>query len=608
MRRMNISQILLLICALLNIFTKATEIVETDCSICHNEMTDHNSQIINCGHKYCIPCLQDLQQNGFNCPNCGETLHARSPLISKIKANQIEGVKFILKRVPQSINIRNELNEIPLTVAIQNECEQMVKILIENGADVNSQNENDETPLMIAWEKKNESILFLLLKNDSVNISTEIENQIFYHALDNGFELIIKLLIEKGENIRQMKNDLTPLMKAVLENKIGIAKILIEADKSTIEQTNSKNWTPLFIAANAGMVKFLIEQGANVKHRDNYKRNVLFYVLNDIEIVKLLVTHDSSLVEEKDIFKYNPLMKAVVENNTLISSILITAIAKEDITIAKNDQGDTALAIAAYYGHIKCIELLMKINPDAILQTNEKGLCALDVAVENKKYKVVSCFIDKWFEFLTPEMIQKARARANDKKTKNSFITTIDEAVKENCIDKLKILLERKPQLIDEKNSDHQTPVMIACEYGFVEIAKLLIEKSNSLHSWDSIGDTALLMAVRKGHMEIVKMVVEKQNMRIFDCNKKAENTIIMAHKHGHRKIARYLRRECPSVWRLGAKAIIVWMIAVPVALHRYAYIKCNPIYDKLKLNSIIFGLCVLIYWFPQLFGIKKTE
>jgi len=290
-------------------------------------------------------------------------------------------------------------------------------------------------------------------------------------------------------------------------------------------------------------------------------------------------------------------MKAVVENNTSISSILITAITKEDI-IAKNDQGNTALALAAYYGHIKFIEMLMKINPDAILQTNNKGLCPLDMAVENKKYKIVSYFIDKWFEFLTPEMIQKSRAGAHDKKTKNAFITTIDEAVKENCIDKLKILLEQKPELIDKKNSENQTPVMIACEYGFVEIAELLIEKSNSLHCWDSIGDTALLKAVRKGHMEIVKMVVEKQDMRIFDCTKKAENTIHMAQKHGHKEIEKYLRRKCPSTWRLSAKVLITLLIA-PAAVGGYAYLKCK--------SSIIFWLFVLIYWFP-LFEIKKTE
>merc|ERR1711925_22822 len=85
-------------------------------------------------------------------------------------------------------------------------------------------------------------------------------------------------------------------------------------------------------------------------------------------------------------------------------------------------------------------------------------------------------------------------------------------------------------------------------------------------------------------------MVVEKQDMRIFDCTKNCENTIMMAEKHGHKEIEKYLRRKCPSAWRLCAKVLITLLIAVPAAVSGYAYLKCK--------SSIIFWLFVLIYWF----------
>jgi hypothetical protein len=62
------------------------------------------------------------------------------------------------------------------------------------------------------------------------------------------------------------------------------------------------------------------------------------------------------------------------------------------------------------------------------------------------------------------EKAEKARAKAKDKKTKNAFISSIDEAVTANCIEKLKFYLEKNPNQKNERNSALQTPVMIVCE------------------------------------------------------------------------------------------------------------------------------------------------
>jgi ankyrin repeat protein len=47
-------------------------------------------------------------------------------------------------------------------------------------------------------------------------------------------------------------------------------------------------------------------------------------------------------------------------------------------------------------------------------------------------------------------------------------------------LEKVKILLEKDPDLVNQKNQNNETPLILAAKYGHAEIVKLLISKEKS--------------------------------------------------------------------------------------------------------------------------------
>ena len=56
---------------------------------------------------------------------------------------------------------------------------------------------------------------------------------------------------------------------------------------------------------------------------------------------------------------------------------------------------------------------------------------------------------------------------------------------------------------IDKRNSDEETPLMLASKFGSVEAIRILIENGSNIESLDRDGDTALAIAVALGHAEV---------------------------------------------------------------------------------------------------------
>ncbi|KAN0075068.1 hypothetical protein V8E54_007679 [Elaphomyces granulatus] len=73
-------------------------------------------------------------------------------------------------------SLKAGVSETPLTLAINEEDEDLVKRLLEIGADVNFSNRRGQMPITIAVGKSNVAIVQLLLNTDKVNIDIETEN------------------------------------------------------------------------------------------------------------------------------------------------------------------------------------------------------------------------------------------------------------------------------------------------------------------------------------------------------------------------------------------------------------------------------------------------
>lgn len=151
---------------------------------------------------------------------------------------------------------RNEYRDSPL----------IVKILLENGADVNLQDRDGKTPLM------------------SVNYwgSTEIS----------------KLLIESGADVNlKDKCGTTALMQKCQDALHDSAKLLIDAG-ADVNAKNNKGQTALMLACIKGRynnsIYLLLENGADINAQDNQGNTALMLagVNEEVETVKLLLSFE----------------------------------------------------------------------------------------------------------------------------------------------------------------------------------------------------------------------------------------------------------------------------------------------------------------------------
>ena len=100
---------------------------------------------------------------------------------------------------------------------------------------------------------------------------------------------------------------------------------------------------------------------------------------------------------------------------------------------------------------------------------------------------------------------------------------------------------------VNAKNENGSTPLILALDNGFKEVAELLIAKGVEVNIQNNNGDTALILAASWGHTEIVNSLLAKSaevNVR----NKDGDTALMCAARQGHTEIVNSLLAKGPDV------------------------------------------------------------
>ena len=147
-----------------------------------------------------------------------------------------------LLRQGANVNVRDMHGGPPLVlVCIQNNPMRLVKLLIDNGANINMSSKNDGTTPLIAtikWEKKNHATAWILIQSGvNVNARDKKGNTALIYACENNNKYVTKLLLEAGANpnIRN-KNGYNAFTE--FKNNPEILKLLYAKKYNTMSPTN----------------------------------------------------------------------------------------------------------------------------------------------------------------------------------------------------------------------------------------------------------------------------------------------------------------------------------------------------------------------------------
>ncbi|ORY26004.1 ankyrin, partial [Neocallimastix californiae] len=193
---------------------------------------------------------------------------------------------------------------------------EIIKYLMENGADPNIGNHSGQTVLMLASEFNNiELVKYLVKHHTQINAVDDDNNTALIIACGyNNYE-IAEYLIQQGALTDIINNDsYSALMYACRRNNFRLVKLLVEGFK--IEQFNGTESLKIaFENKNIEIIQFLIEHGIDVNILNYTKYQILFssQLDNDIKIGKFLIESGVD-INKKDEHGLTPLMYACESN------------------------------------------------------------------------------------------------------------------------------------------------------------------------------------------------------------------------------------------------------------------------------------------------------
>ena len=231
-------------------------------------------------------CFSDVESDNID-------LH--SAMFRAVENSDLDSISFLFTK-GVNVNAKNDNKQTLLEVAIEKGNEQLVKNLLELGANVNGSDKYGYPLLSRAAEKSLALYKTMLdhkpnmdiVKHSFINAAKDgkIESVSFvlsaypnmggidealYYATSNDIN-IVELLLRKGANVNCVGyKSATPLMRATEHGTLEMMKYLVSKG-ATIESKNKEGMTPLIIAAAAGKllkVKYLLSIGANSNAKDN---------------------------------------------------------------------------------------------------------------------------------------------------------------------------------------------------------------------------------------------------------------------------------------------------------------------------------------------------
>ena len=238
-----------------------------------------------------IACIFSQPDTILEMLEAGAQAGAGTPLISACQFQKGNIIK-ILMELGANVNETNDLGDTPLIVACRHQKGDVVKMLLESGASPNAVNMNGDTPLTMACISQNEEIMGILIE------------------LAGGIERFNK----EGNN---------SLMIAFRYRDIEISLFLIEkgADPSSLRFLEFEQYKAIHIAAKQNDIKkvqLCLDLGINVDEITlETKRSALYYATKReyLDIMELLIVNGANIYlndePRDDRYPFSPLRLAI---------------------------------------------------------------------------------------------------------------------------------------------------------------------------------------------------------------------------------------------------------------------------------------------------------
>nr|XP_045603994.1 transient receptor potential cation channel subfamily A member 1 homolog [Procambarus clarkii] len=363
---------------------------------------------------------------------------------------------------------------------------------------------NGNTPLHLAAKGNHHDCCRILLEvsTKEVNIKNKAGNSSLMLSITTGNKSteLTKLLINKGSKFdTKNKGKQTALHITSEKGNVETLKLLLELDKSCVNDKDSEKLTPLHVAAKNGHWKAcseLVKAGANLEDKDASGLTPLHWAakMGFSECCKKLLEHKASINNKNN--KGNTplhLLCASGKEKPECAKLLIDHGA--DVNV-QNNVGETPFHLS-FRSHFKVSEVFLGQDVNLLL-ADKQGRTVLHFAAERHNSDYV-------------ELVMKMEGSSKDliNKLDDQGKTALHIAISKRVIDTCKFLIKRGA---DGTISCGRvgTALHMAAHYGLDDICDYLITKGVKVDIKNSEGLAPLHIAAKEGHKECCKVLCKR--------------------------------------------------------------------------------------------------
>ncbi|KAF0690997.1 Aste57867_17698 [Aphanomyces stellatus] len=361
------------------------------------------------------------------------------------------------------------------------------------------------TPLILASYLGHTEMVQQLIACEAVavNLSNAARQTPLHVATASGHCNVVRVLLSRPDILPNEKNKhgQVPLHIAIQNENVDIVRLLLEHRDTNVNepfdcwdaasvQVPPLACSPLFLAARCGLVG----------------------------VVDLLLTHAEIHPTSTNQNHQTPLMAAAYVNNLEIVVRLLENHAVVESSNEADHEGQTALMFATISNSLSNVNALIKISHIDVNCPNKCGDTPLMVACRHGFPGIVDVLV--------------AHPNMNVATENSQRQTPLMAAVHSQNMPIIQKLLSCQAvvQAINKVDDTGKTAFMMACEAGYLAIAKtLMAETRTDVNLKDKRGDSPLLAASRRGFVELIEALLMRSDVDVVAPNNKMWTPLMAA-------------------------------------------------------------------------------
>ncbi|ELS32432.1 MULTISPECIES: ankyrin repeat domain-containing protein [Pseudanabaena] len=424
----------------------------------------------------------------------------------------VEVVKILIEK-GADVNVQT-FSGTPLSVAARKGDKEIVNLLIDAGADLDA-----ETPLNCALENGHYDIAIQLLEAGAMPDSTSMlrSTPAIAIAASQGATQVIQALLKAGAdantsvsqivvNQAQIQKQTTNALGEFFQSMEALGGMLDKFDGSessanetlsfleqlkspsssaTLEPIRLADTSPLILAARFGHAKvlsLLLEFGANPQKKDGEGLSAYDWAIKNNH-VEILKTLKTFGIEGTETSPDEELLNAAIAGNSLQVAEALAKGANIDVRdLRQKTKNKTSLMLAVEHEHLEVMLQLLQAGADPNLGD----------AIEP---------VPKW-------LLEHTDADGVTSMGCQLGRTALMFATQQGNLEFVRELI-RGGAAPDVKDGLGYSALTIACELERLSIVQELLSSGADLHQRDPFGNTPLMIAVSNNQVEIVQYLIE---------------------------------------------------------------------------------------------------